>query len=294
MSDIRRRDGFAGEMMHVVPRPLIDTFAQHPLVYPLMPTDIGWFPTAQHHYRKRPEGALEHILILCVSGRGWVDMYGRREDISACQAVLIPKHTPHGYGASKEEPWSIHWVHFTGVAGDYYVQGLQYNDFKLSVNEDTARYLDTLFCRCRDAFIASFVLERMIYASQVLHHLLACLLFDNPAFSPLLRTSQFRSINASIQWMHANVAATLTLEQMAARAALSKSHFIRLFKQQTDYSPMDYFIHLKMQRACALLAFSQKTVREIALDIGYDDPYYFSRVFHKVVGVSPSGYRQQL
>ena len=294
MTEFRRSDGFAGEIMHVVPRPLIETFAHHPLVHPLMPTDVGWFPAARYHYRERPEGASEHILILCTSGHGWVEINGQREDVKAREAVLIPRQTPHCYGAGTGEPWSIHWVHFTGPVADYYMQALHYEDFRLTVNAHAADFLETLFGKCRDAFVASFVLERMIYASQTLHHLLACLLFDNADFSPLLRTSQFRSISAALNWMHANVHANLTLDQMAARAALSRSHFIRLFKEQTDYSPMDYFIRLKMQRACTLLAFSQKSVGEIGLNIGFDDPCYFSRAFKRVLGVSPSEYRQTL
>jgi AraC-like DNA-binding protein len=90
-----------------------------------------------------------------------------------------------------------------------------------------------------------------------------------------------------------NIHRTLTLSEMAEHAHLSKSHFSRLFKEQTGYSPMDYFIHLKIQHACMLLSTRMK-VREIALQVGYDDPYYFSHSFKKVVGISPVQYRSRL
>ena len=44
--------------------------AGHPLLHSLLPTDIGWYPAAQYHFRERPEGADEHILIYCVAGSG--------------------------------------------------------------------------------------------------------------------------------------------------------------------------------------------------------------------------------
>lgn len=56
-------------------------------------------------------------------------------------------------------------------------------------------------------------------------------------------------------------------------------------------SPMDYFIHLKLQKACLLLYTDDIKVKDIALLVGYDDPYYFSRLFKKYQGLSPDQYR---
>ena len=55
---------------------------------------------------------------------------------------------------------------------------------------------------------------------------------------------------------------------------------------------MDYFIHIKIQRACFLLDTTTLSVREIGSQVGYEDPYYFSRIFRKVMGVPPRAYRQ--
>jgi AraC family transcriptional regulator of arabinose operon len=54
---------------------------------------------------------------------------------------------------------------------------------------------------------------------------------------------------------------------------------------------MDYFIHLKIQEACKLLVLSRLSISEIAYELGYEDPYYFSRIFKKVMGTSPLQYR---
>jgi YesN/AraC family two-component response regulator len=63
-------------------------------------------------------------------------------------------------------------------------------------------------------------------------------------------------------------------------------------KMRPGYSPKDYFIHLKVQRACGLLSRSDKTIHEIAYEMRYSDPYYFSRLFKKVIGISPRRYRE--
>ncbi|MCY3778936.1 MAG: AraC family transcriptional regulator [Chloroflexi bacterium] len=285
-------DGFAGEIMYVVPRPMLQKARSHPLVRPLTPTDIGWFPSARYHYRERPSGAPEHILIFCTEGKGWLEVEGGRYEISANQALIIPKRRPHVYGAVNDDPWSIHWVHFIGAAGDYYVGQLKKGAYSLSIDAGMSASLEDLFARCRDTFVANFLLQRMIYASQTLHHLLGFLFFNNRAFSPLLRSSRFRSIDRTVSYLHENMSEQLTLNDMVDHSGLSKSHFIRLFKDQTGHTPMDYFIQLKMQHACMLLAYGQASVGQIGEELGYHDQYYFSRAFRKVIGMSPTMYRQ--
>jgi len=292
MQSIRLKDGFPGEIMYVVPRPILQAARSHPLISPLTPTDIGWFPAARYHYRERPAGASEHILIFCADGKGWLEADGAKFAVRANEAVIIPQRQPHIYGAANEDPWSIHWVHFLGTVGDYYVSQLKKGEYKLSIDADIAPALQSLFRTCRDSFVANFLLHRMIYASQALHHLLGQLFFNNRAFSPLLRSSHFRRIDHSLMYLHENVGGQLSLDDMVEHSGLSKSHFIRVFKEQTGHSPMDYFIQLKMQHACKLLAFRQDSIGQIGMELGYEDPYYFSRAFRKSIGMSPTEYRR--
>ena len=84
----------------------------------------------------------------------------------------------------------------------------------------------------------------------------------------------------------------LRLEDFAREAGLSVSHFSELFRAQTGQSPMAYFIHLRMRLACRLLDLSRKPIKVVAIETGYNDPYYFSRVFKKSMGISPEKYRE--
>jgi AraC family transcriptional regulator, arabinose operon regulatory protein len=293
MSRIRIREGFKDQIRYVIPRHVLPRFSEHPLVQPLMPTDIGWYPEARFHYCERENGAQEHILILCVGGYGCYDVNGVRGTLQEHQAVLIPRNTAHVYWASDDSPWSIYWVHFTGSSADFFAHQLTSGEPSLDVDADAMSTLQHLFMECCNALMTGFVLERMIYASQTLHHLLACLFFNNRAFSPRLQTSRFHNLDSTLAYLHQNVHKPLTLADMARHADLSPSHFSRLFKEQTSYSPFDYFIHLKIQHACRLLFLTRMTVREIGYEVGYEDPAYFSRLFKKVVGISPLQYRNK-
>jgi AraC-like DNA-binding protein len=74
---------------------------------------------------------------------------------------------------------------------------------------------------------------------------------------------------------------------------ISLSHYSALFKKKTGYPPLEYFNHIKIQKACQFLQFTNLQVKEIAYKLGINDPFYFSRLFTNVMGFSPLDYRKQ-
>ena len=99
------------------------------------------------------------------------------------------------------------------------------------------------------------------------------------------------SLDAIVEFMQINMQKPLRLEDFAREAGMSVSHFSELFRVQTGRSPMAYFIDIRMRHACRLLDLSHQPVKSVAIECGYGDPYYFSRVFKKVMGSSPEKYR---
>jgi AraC-like DNA-binding protein len=91
--------------------------------------------------------------------------------------------------------------------------------------------------------------------------------------------------------MQEHINENLTLGQLCSHSNYSQSRFSNLFKQKTGYAPLDYFIQMKMQKASQQLDFTDQSVKEVALNLGFDDPYYFSSRFSKVIGMSPTKYR---
>ena len=68
----RKRDGFRGERMIVLPTEAFSDYVRHPLVRRLYLTDVGFFPSAAHHYRERREGIEEYIFLYCMDGSGQI------------------------------------------------------------------------------------------------------------------------------------------------------------------------------------------------------------------------------
>ncbi len=84
----------------------------------------------------------------------------------------------------------------------------------------------------------------------------------------------------------------LTLAALAERAHLSPTHFARLFRTFYHISPIDYLIRRRIQQATYLLKGANLKIAEVASLCGYDDPYYFSKLYKKHSGHSPTEIRQ--
>jgi transcriptional regulator GlxA family with amidase domain len=101
-----------------------------------------------------------------------------------------------------------------------------------------------------------------------------------------------RKIEESIAYMIRHLDGPIQASTLAAHANISLSHFFTLFKRYVVSTPMDYFIRLRLRRACHLLENTEMSVKAIAYALGYDDPYYFSRIFKSFNRIAPSQYRQ--
>lgn len=108
------------------------------------------------------------------------------------------------------------------------------------------------------------------------------------------KSSELRKIliiEESIVYMAQHLNRPLRVATLAARADLCKSHFSALFKRYVGGTPIDYFIRLRLQQACQLLENTEMSVKSIAYTLGYDDPFYFSRLFKSFIRMSPTTYK---
>lgn len=95
------------------------------------------------------------------------------------------------------------------------------------------------------------------------------------------------------RWLQEKTGNTVALADMAARAGLGERTFLRRFRTATGFRPTEYVQRLRISKARELLELTQRTIDQIAWDVGYQDPGAFRQVFHKVVGLTPRDYRQR-
>ncbi|MOA07209.1 HTH-type transcriptional activator Btr [compost metagenome] len=160
----------------------------------------------------------------------------------------------------------------------------------LSLN-DSEKVLD-LFHQCYDLLSdKAYSIAHLIHVSNTIRYLISFIGLI-PRRKQEEKTQAY--IEQAMMYMQEKLEMNMTLEELAAYTNISKQHLNYVFKQATGCAPIDYYLRLKMQRACQLLDLTNNSVKEISLLIGFSDPYYFSRLFKKIIGTSPSEYRSQL
>ncbi len=230
--------------------------------------------------------------MMCIDGHGYVVVGGQKAHLRKGEMLIIPRNCQHTYWAADDDPWSIYWVHFVGEDADYFVERIPRPGQPVPVEVPTQNEAVRLFRHCLEALQDGYGLPNLIYAAQSTQHILSLLLYRNQSLPVEPRSGKRRkSFETVIEYMQDNLNTPLRLDDFAREAGMSVSHFSEIFRTQTGQSPMAYFIHLRMRLACRLLDLSSKPIKTVAIETGYRDPYYFSRVFKKSMGISPENYR---
>ena len=101
-------------------------------------------------------------------------------------------------------------------------------------------------------------------------------------------------IAAAVAHIEGHLTEPLRLPDLARRFGCSEGHFCRVFRARTGYPPIPYILRTRIVRAMHLLQHTQWPVAEIGRAVGFDNPFYFSRVFRRFQNCSPLQYRRSL
>lgn len=275
-------------LRYVVNKTNIEHLQSNILTRGLYPLAFGLYQQAFGHEVSR-NNHNDNLLIFCTQGRGEFRSRFCTTRINPGDVLLVHKDVAHFYKASNKAPWTIYWMHINGHLFEQFAQYLSCSPKSpvLTLN-NTQPFIDDfeqlLLCGQQ-----GYQMSSLIYAANIVKKMFAylCQQFPDNAVQP--HSFELTEFDAFIQ---ENMTNSLTLEQMAEFVGLSKFHFAKKFQASTGISPVRYFLEKKVQHACQLLDSSQEPVKSIASQLGYDDAYYFSRLFKKIMGMSPKHYRQ--
>jgi AraC-like DNA-binding protein len=287
----KKAKGFSGQKMIVIPKKIIKSLRKNNLTKSLYLTDIGYFPNAKYHFRERPNGAKENIFIYAINGKGTVEIEDKKHKIIPDHFIIIPSSTRHKYYANNSDPWSIYWIHFTGSISNELIKQIYKNGV---VNARDASKFDErikMFEEIYKTIELGYSEENINHSMFTLSHFLSSFIYSRN-YTQIKNAKRRDQIEILINFMKANIHNTYSNNSFADLVNLSVSHLSKLFKERTGFSPMEFFIQLKIQKACMYLISTDYKIKEISNLLNYDDPYYFSRVFTKMMGISPKLYRQ--
>lgn len=260
----------------------------YPTAVPLQVSGFGYYkdvaPLDIHHFD--PIGMPLHLMLLVE--RGEVVFRGEHAiTVPAGAAIYLPPDTP------------VHFLFCAGKNTSYYWFGF-YGSESLTLVQQAGIVPMQAFSPSNITAISSHIEELLQFPTDspfYPHAASGCLQWCLAQLSRQANTSTESEQEQLIRRVAARLREQPELPannaELAESCGFSVGHFIRLFKQYMGCTPHQYHLQERMKRACTLLRDTSMSVTEIALVLGVENPLYFSNLFRRVNGISPSEYRQQ-
>jgi len=230
-----------------------------------------------------------HIVGYAVSGRAQYRCAGQSFEVSKGQMLWFPKGMPHSGRSDPTLPWSFFSttfdLHYLDPQAEAVLAALPHR-----ATPGNAVELQALFSELERLWIShepGYLLRCRSIVLQLLH------VYVRACCTPAPAMPHARRILPITTLLQANPARDYSVEELAEMAELSPSRFRVLFKEFTGQSVVRYQNLLRINKAKDLLLSGEYTVTEAAAEVGILDVYYFSRLFKKLTGFTPSYYRNQ-
>lgn len=258
------------------------------LAQPFYCTEAGHFYGRSRFATARTDKE-SYLLFYTVAGAGLIEQGAQQVELPAGSALLLNCRTPQSYcTAPGQQSWQHTWVHLDGAGVANLAETLlpqnRLTPVRVSAWEMQPLF-DTIFSEWDRGTVAA-----QIETGLTLHRMLALMA------ARLLAGDASRSNRALIEqatgYIRAHYAEPLSLDALLAQTPVSKSWFLRLFRQYTGTTPYNFLLSTRITRAKELLVLTDFAVSEIAHQVGFGDESNFSTRFTAMVGQSPQQYRK--
>ena len=262
---------------------------------PLIVTSCGTYRLYTRHKLPtwRPRGRLDFQLLYIASGKAHFHFGNEEHIVTAGHMVLYRPKEPQKYEYYGEDQTQVYWVHFTGGNVTNILRSYNLTDDKKVFYCGSGLEYQNLFRN----MIYELQMCKENYAEMLEMYLRQIFIMLQRYFISASRTDNARvveEIDKATAYFYYHYCEDISIDEYAENNHFSVSWFIRNFKQCTGSTPMQYILSKRIYNAEILLQNPSYNVTEISRIVGYDNPLYFSRIFKKTKGLSPSEYRKNI
>lgn len=243
------------------------------------------------HTKDRP-GYHLHIIL---EGKGTLCVNGVEQKLHFGQMFVTKPDEETWYKADSEDPWAYCWMAFDGNIAKESIEkaGFTKNVNVLECNVDQQRFFD---------LVQNLLNNAELKSSAVYYHTGRLLEFIGLAIESYIESGKKEHksrdyqtdtyVEYAVNFFRVNYA-TATVSAVAKNIGIHRSYLTTIFKKKTGVSPQEYLLQCRMRRACMLLSSTNNPIQAIAHNVGYDNPFTFSKIFKSYYGISPREYRRQ-
>lgn len=233
----------------------------------------------------RPEGYHNPQIIICTEGGGILTAEdGADMPINAGDAFFLPAGIPHSY-RPLSEIWRTHYVSFAGYSTEILLR-------QLGLTEVGVYHVDIGIMRGIFRRMFNTVKSDRLYggytASAILYEYI--IEFNRRMIGAESRNA---SLTTVLNYIDKHYKEIIELETLCGLIQVTPQYLCRMFRAQLGVRPLEYVAQRRIQQAKVFLTEGEKTVKEIAIEVGYRDASYFSAVFRRNEGVSPREYMRR-
>ncbi|MGN0242538.1 MAG: helix-turn-helix domain-containing protein [Lachnospiraceae bacterium] len=246
--------------------------------------------TKPHYHIQRPEGTADFQILYVAQGTIHANIHNQEHVVTEGHILLYPPHEFQEYYYELKEQPDVYWLHFT------YEKETLFQDF-IQKEQPSILFvgIDEKYNKTMDKIIREIQLREPLYHEKItclLHELLIDFKRGYDSTAQLISYDAF--VENAIRDFKRHPEYNFSLKEYSKNHAINYHSFIRRFTNYTGISPRQYITNIRIEKAKSLLANNDFTIAEIAGFVGYQDALYFSRIFKKETGYSPSQYRKRL
>lgn len=237
-----------------------------------------------------------YLVHIVLDGDGVFETLGNAYPCKAGDAFVIFPDILVKYEASINNPWKYMWVGFSGEIVESSLASVGISPDRAVIRDCSLPAVKRLFRALRKSMDKTNVpalgnMEASGWLRLILHELgLVHLTINDETALPESRS--YRQIDQAIRLLNLQYGQQLSIEGIAYSLGYHRAHLTRLFKEATGLPPMQYLFKVRMKKAEELLE-GGLTIAQIAASVGYNDPLFFSKQFHKWSGQSPTEFRRK-
>ncbi|WP_281888786.1 AraC family transcriptional regulator [Paenibacillus sp. YYML68] len=214
--------------------------------------------------------------------------YPRRGDL-----LFIPEGCIHGYSLENQKPYTKYWCHFTANIGSQPLAAVCSFPSLLQVEEGTsAQQLEHLFDRLIEAERSPDPCAPILTQSVLLELVYFYLQTVGPEQLTARPLETYTDMSSLLPYIDQHLGSKLTLQQLADIVNVHPNYMVRLFKAQFGFTPIQYLNLQRIRAAKELLMLGKLSIKTVAEQTGFESPYYFTQVFKKHTGLTPTEFRK--